>query len=306
MIISEIHEFAIDNLKEAGFEIEYLPSVSEEEIKNKTGDFVGLITRSKRVNKDIIDISDELRFIARIGSGMENIDVSYAKRKGIECISSSEGNRDSLGEYVVGVILSLLHHIKKSDKELSQGLWRRKENIGTELESKTVGIIGYGMMGSAVAERLRSFGVSIIAYDKYKKNFSNEFVKEVTLGGIFNQTDILTIHLPQNEETLYAIDDKFIKNFKKKIYIINTSRGKIVDIRDIVSNLKSRKIIGAALDVLEYESSTYETLENVDEEILGYLMQSDNVILTPHIAGQSLESSLKHAKTIVNKIKLIA
>lgn len=306
LIISEIHEFAINKLKEAGFEIEYLPNIPEKEIKNKTGDFMGLIVRSRIVNKNMIDGSSKLRFIARIGSGMENIDVSYANLKGIKCINSPEGNRDSLGEYVTGVILSLLHYIKKSDKELRQGLWKRRENIATELESKTVGIIGYGRMGSAVAERLRSFGTSIIAYDKYRKNFSNKFVDEVTLNDIFSKTDILTIHLPQNKETFYMVDDKFIKNFKNNIYLINTSRGKIVNTRDIVSNLKSGKIIGAALDVLEYESSTYETLENVDKEIFDYLTQSDNVILTPHIAGQSLESSLKHAKTIVNKIKLIA
>jgi len=305
LIVNEIHQFAINELNALDFELVYLPDISNYEIKSKIEDCVGLIVRSKNINKEIIDFSKQLKFIARIGSGMENIDVNYATQKGIKCINSPEGNRDSVGEYVVSVILNLLHNIKMSDKELGHGLWKRKENFGYELNSKIVGIIGYGNMGSAVAEKLKSFGTCVIGYDKYKKNYSSNFITEVALENLFSEADILSLHIPLSKETISMADDKFFKKFKKNIYFINTSRGQVVNTKDLVKNLKSGKIIGAALDVLEYESHDYGKLDNIDQETFDYLRQADNVIITPHIAGQSRESSFKHAKIIVDKIKLI-
>jgi len=233
---------------------------------------------------------------------MENIDVEYAQKKGIICINSPEGNRDSVAEHTIGLILSLLHKIHSSYLEVRQGKWQREENSGFELMGKTVGIIGYGNVGSAVAQRLHSFGVEVIAYDKYKIGFENTFVKEVSLDEIFEKTDILTLHVPLTEETRYMVNTEFIHKFYKPFYLINTSRGPVVDTKSLLPCLKEGKILGAALDVIEYESHNFQ-LDEVNSEVWQELIKLPNVLITPHIAGLTKQSSQKLAKILFKKLQ---
>jgi len=233
---------------------------------------------------------------------MENIDTIYAESKGIMCLNSPEGNKDSVGEHALGMLLTLMHKIKISDAEIRKGIWNR-QNIGTEIQGKTIGIIGYGNMGSAFAQRLKGFSVNVIAYDKYKTGFSDDSVKEVNLETLFQKTDILSIHVPLTEETQFMINDDFINHFKKHIYLINTARGKIVKTDDLVKTMKSEKIIGACFDVSEYEKTSFEDIfAGQNSPALQYLINSDKVILTPHIAGSSDASYRKIADVLAGKI----
>ena len=266
--------------------------------------YEGIVIRSRfKLDKEIIDKGKNLKFIARAGAGMENIDVAYAESKGIKCLHAPEGNRDAVGEHAIGMLLSLLNNLPRADKEVRNGIWIREGNRGTEIQGKTVGIIGYGNMGSAFAQRLKGFGVTVIAYDKYKKNFSDEYAKEATMEELFEKADIVSLHLPLTDETHYIANNNFFKKFKKNIYLINTARGENVKTDDLVENLKSGKVQGACLDVLEYESVSFEALDpNKMPEPFKYLIQSDKVILTPHIAGWTFESHEKIAETLVRKI----
>lgn len=235
---------------------------------------------------------------------MENIDVEYAEAKGIRCINSPEGNRDSLGEHTIGMLLSLLHRIHISNTEVTSGIWRREENRGLELMGQTVGIIGYGNMGAAFARRLKGFSVDVIAYDKYKRDFSDEFVREVSMQDIFRESDILSLHIPLNDETLYLVEKDYLNKFSKPIIFINTSRGKVVNTADLVEAMKSKRVAAAILDVIEYESGTFEALnsEYIPKD-LEYLLKSERVIITPHIAGYSQESKFRLAKVLADKIR---
>jgi D-3-phosphoglycerate dehydrogenase len=264
----------------------------------------GVVIRSKiKITKDIIDKATKLKFIARAGAGMENIDVEYAVQKGIKCLHAPEGNRDAVAEQAIGMLLALFNNLIRADKEVREGKWIREGNRGVELMGKTVGIIGYGNMGSAFAERLKGFGVNVLVYDKYKKNFGNEIIKESTLDDLFKNADVLSIHTPLSEETQYMINDSFINSFTKNIYIINTARGKSLNTADLVKNLKTGKVRGACLDVLEYEMVSFEALDTKQlPEAFQYLIQCDNVILSPHIAGWTHESNEKIASVLANKI----
>ena len=234
---------------------------------------------------------------------MENIDVPFAESKGIKCLHAPEGNRDAVGEHAIGMLLALLNNLLRADKEVSNGVWIREGNRGTEIQGKTFGIIGYGNMGSAFAQRLKGFGVTVLAYDKYKKNYSDEYTKEATMEELFEKADIVSLHLPLTEETHYLANNNFFKKFKKNIYFINTARGKNVKTDDLVEQIKSGKVLGACLDVLEYESISFEALDpNKMPEAFKYLVQSDKVILSPHIAGWTYESHEKIAETLVRKI----
>ena len=285
---------------------------SKEETEKKISQYDGIILRSRlRIDKTFIDFGKNLKFIGRIGSGMEHIDVEYAEKKGIMCLSSPEGNRNAVAEHALGMLLCLLNNISKANSEVKDGKWVREVNRGTELEGKTIGIYGYGNTGSAFAGVLKGFNVKVLAYDKYKKDFGNDFVEESSPEEIFSEADILTLHLPLTDETNYLVNDAFINKFKKNIYFINTSRGQIVKTNDLVNNIKSGKILGACLDVLEYEETSFENLtpqtplslrRGAGGEVLEYLTSSSNVILTPHIAGWSFESREKLAKILVEKI----
>ncbi len=303
LIAEPTHQILQENLTNAGFICENKTGLSIDELSSIINNYNGIVIRSKyKIDKDFIDKATNLRFIARAGAGMENITVEYAENQGIICINSPEGNRDSLGEHTLGMLLTLMHKIKIADNEIKKGIWNR-QNIGTEIQGKTIGIIGYGNMGSAFARRLTGFAANIIAYDKYKSNFSDDFIKEVNLQTLFKETDILSIHVPLTEETHFLINDNFINQFKKNIIIINTARGKVLKTDDLVKNMKSGKVTGACLDVLEYEKTTFEDIfSGQNSPSLQYLINSEKVILTPHIAGSSDTSFRKIAEVLAKKI----
>ena len=277
---------------------------TKEEIIQNIHSYDGIIIRSKiKITKDILDKATNLKFIARAGAGMENIDVAYAESKGIKCIHAPEGNRDAVGEHALAMLLALFNNVLRADKEVREGKWLREENRGVELMGKTVGIIGYGNMGSAFAERLKGFGVKLLVYDKYKTNFGNECIQESSLERIVDEADIVSLHVPLTAETERMVNDTFINSFRNNIYIINTARGKCLNTDDLVMNLKSGKVLGACLDVLEYEMTSFETLDvTMLPAAFQYLTQSDKVILSPHIAGWTIESHRKIAMALVEKI----
>ena len=266
--------------------------------------YEGLVIRSKfRLTEDILAACPRLKCIGRVGAGMENIDVDYASSRQIVCLSAPEGNRDAVGEHALGMLLMLLNNLKKADAEVRQGTWLRAENRGYEISGKTVGIIGYGQMGSSFAQKLSGLDCTVLAYDKYKSGFGSARIKEAGLQQLFDACDILSIHLPLTSETEFMIDGEFLQNFKKDLYVINTARGKCLRTADLVSLLQSGKVRGACLDVLEYESISFENISEKDlPDAFRYLVQSDKVILSPHIAGWTHESNYKMSRVIAEKM----
>jgi len=293
-----------DRLEQAGFACDYQPDMPKNEILERIGFYDGIIIRSRiTLNKALLDKAKRLKFIGRVGAGMENIDVEYANSKGIKCYNSPEGNRDAVGEHALGMLLALFNKLCIANQEVKNGIWKREENRGLEIKGKTIGIIGYGNMGSAFAQRLKGFDADIITYDKYKTGFGNEYVSEVQLEDIFRETDILSLHVPLTDETQFMINSDFIDKFKKPIYLINTARGKVVKTSDLVKQLKMGKVLGAALDVLEYEQSSFENIHqsNTDKDFQ-FLTESNKVILSPHVAGWTHESNIKLATFLTDKI----
>lgn len=307
LFIDSNHPSLHTALEKAGHRCDLNYDWTREEIINNVHDYDGLVIRSKlKITKEIIDKAAKLKFIARAGAGMENIDTAYAESKGIKCLHAPEGNRDAVAEHALGMLLCLFNNICRADKQVRDGQWMREENRGVELMNKTVGIIGYGSMGSAFAERLKGFGVKILVYDKYKKKFGSEHIIETTLENIFQEADVLSLHVPLTNETAYLINDEFINRFKKNIYIINTARGKCLNTADLAANIRSGKISGACLDVLEYEMVSFENLDmKAMPEAFQYLAKSEKVIFSSHIAGWTHESNEKIAKALVEKILAI-
>ena len=304
LIVDKVHDIMFQIFSEAKIEYDYLPKIKKEEFDKIISNYEILIIRSKfKIKKEDIDNGIRLKVIARVGAGLENIDINYAQSKNIICLNSPEGNRDAVGEHTVGILLNLLNNISKSDQEIRNGIWNRERNWGTEISDKTVGIIGYGNMGKAFAQRIKAFTPNILAYDKYKTNYSDNFVQEVEMQELFDKCDILSLHIPLTTETKYLISEKFIHKLKKNIILINTARGECVNTKDLVEALKNKKIKGACLDVLEYENTTFEKMFATKiPEPLAYLIQSENVILTPHIAGWTKESYYKLSKIMAEKI----
>ncbi len=305
LIVDTVHDILLSKLKEKGFIVDYKPQITEKEAKNQVPEYTGIIIRSKfKIDKEFIDTGKNLRFIGRVGAGLENIDIQYASTKKIKCFNSPEGNRDAVGEHALGMILSLMNKINTAHLEVKKGIWQRGKNRGMEIKNKTVGIVGYGNMGSAFAEKLKGMSCRIIAYDKYKFGFSKEYIQEVQLAQIFDESDILSLHVPLTEETFYMVDDEFFKSFRKPIFIINTARGAVVKTEDLVKNLKNNKVLGAALDVLEFEKTSFEELHQTNQlpEYFKELTKMENVILSPHIAGWTHESNRKLSEIIANKI----
>jgi len=298
------HEVLHETLKAAGFHCDLFWDKSAEELKKIIPEYDGLVLRSKfKITPEIIDSAKKMKCIGRAGAGMENIDVDYAKSKGITCVSAPEGNRDAVAEHTIGMLLMLFNNLKRVDDEVRKGIWLRAQNRGVELFGKTIGIIGYGNMGSAFAKRLEGFGCNILVYDKYKKDFGSGLIKEVSMEQLFNECDIVSLHVPLNEETNYLINADFIKRFKKNIYIINTARGKCLNTADLVSSIESGKVLGACLDVLEYESVSFENLDASKLPVsMQYLIKSDKVVLSPHIAGWTHESNYRISKIIAEKM----
>ena len=288
-------------LEEQGFICESFSNFSRDEYKKIVSGYVGIVIRSKvKLDEDFLQHCHGLKFIARVGAGMENIDVAYAEKCNIICLNAPEGNRDAVGEQALGMILALFNRIIVSDREVREGKWIREGNIGIELGNKTVGIIGYGNTGSAFAKKLAGFGVKVISYDKYKTDYSDNYVLESTMEKLFDECDIVSLHIPLTDETQDLVNNDFLESFRKNIYIVNTSRGKILNTADLVSALDRGKVIGACLDVIEYEGLSFEDV-NIPKEFKE-LIKNNNVILTPHIAGWTHESNHKMALTIARKI----
>lgn len=305
LFVDSTHYRLPEKLSQSGFNCDYKSDITPENIIKIIPKYDGVIIRSKiKIDKTIIDAATNLKFIGRVGAGLENIDVEYATQKGVKCFNSPEGNRDAVGEQALGMLLTLFNNILKADAEVRAGKWIREGNRGLEIKGKTVGIIGYGNMGGAFAQRLKGFEANVIAYDKYKINYSDEFVAEKELEDLFEQTDILSLHIPLTEETKFMVNDKFINRFKNDIYIINTARGKVLKTEDLVKNMKSGKVLGTALDVLEYEQVSFENLHSGNDlpEAFQYLIKSNNVVLTPHIAGWTHESNIKLSEYLADKI----
>ncbi len=278
---------------------------SKEDILKTISDYDGIIIRSRfSIDKAILDLATNLKFIGRVGAGLENIDCDYATSKGIKLISAPEGNRNAVGEHSLGMLLSLFNKLNKADNEVRNGKWLREDNRGIELDGKTVGLIGYGNMGKAFAKKLLGFDVKTLCYD-IKDNVGDQNCTQVSLQELQNQTDVLSLHTPQTELTVNMVNKEFINGFKKPFWLINTARGKSVVTKDLVSALKSGQVLGAGLDVLEYEKASFENLftQNEIPEAFQYLIKSDQVLLTPHVAGWTIESKEKLAQTIVDKIK---
>ena len=308
LLLDKNHPLITEQLSAKGFVFEEDFTSSYDEVLKKISNYDGIIIRSRiPVDKNFLEHAKNLKFIARVGAGMENIDVEFAKSLGIKLISSPEGNRDSVAEHVVGMLLILMNRLFIASNEVKNGIWKREENRGDELLGKTFGIIGYGNMGNAFAKRLSGFGVKVIFHD-ILPNLSDEYGTQVSLETIKNEADILSLHLPITPETHYIIDEKFISEMKKNFYFVNTARGKNVKTKDLVEALQSGKIKGAALDVLEYEKSSFENLDTStslsasENEDLKFLLSSEKVIVTPHIAGWTIQSKEKLAQVIVDKI----
>lgn len=302
LFIDSVHDSMQQLLQQAGHQCDLLFNLSKEDTIKILSQYDGVVIRSKfKFTKEVIDQATGIKFIARFGAGMENIDVAYAESKGIKCLHAPEGNRDAVAEHALAMILSLFNNLIRADKQVRSGEWIREGNRGIELMGKTVGIIGYGNMGSAFAQRLKGFGVNVLAYDKYKKDFGDDFVKEVSLEQLQKEADVLSLHLPLTDETLFMVNDVFINQFSKNIFIVNTARGKVLKTDDLVKNIKSGKVLGACLDVLEYEEVSFENM-NVSNPTMDYLKNSDRVVLSPHIAGWTHESNAKMAEALAKKI----
>ena len=293
----------LQQLAEAGFLNDENYTASKSEIEKIISKYDGIVIRSRfKIDKSFINKAKNLKFIARVGAGLESIDTDYAKQKGIYLISAPEGNRNAVGEHTLGMILSLFNKLNKADKEVRQGLWKREDNRGIELDGKTVGIIGYGNMGKAFAKKLQGFDTKVICYD-IKENIGDKNAKQVSLRELQAQTDVLSLHTPWTPLTHKMVNKSFISSFKKPFWLFNTARGKSVVTKDLVEALKNGKILGAGLDVMEYEKSSFESLfsSKLPEEF-SELLQFNNVLLTPHVAGWTVESKQKLAQVIVAKI----
>jgi len=306
LFIDTVHPYLESHLSRMGHICVDGSQWSRAQVLAEARGFEGMVIRSRiKVDRELLDAGTNLRFIARAGAGMENIDDEYAKRLGIRCINAPEGNRDAVGEHAIGMLLTLFNRINTADREVRSGLWLREENRGVELLGRTVGIIGYGNTGRAFAKRLSNFGVLIYAYDKLKKNYSDEFVIETGMGSIFEEADVVSLHVPLTEDTYHLVNDEFFQRLHNPIYLINTSRGPVVDTDALVRAMESGKLLGACLDVLEYEGSSFEHLLDDDTpEPLQYLLDSPKVILTPHIAGWTHESHMKLSQVLAEKIQM--
>ncbi|MEN8885462.1 MAG: 2-hydroxyacid dehydrogenase [Winogradskyella sp.] len=299
------HPLLLNQLNDLGYTNHEDFKSSKEDIETKIAAYDGIIIRSRfSIDQQFLDAARNLKFIGRVGAGLENIDCDYAKQKGVHLIAAPEGNRNAVGEHTLGMLLSLFNKLNKADKDVRNGNWLREDNRGLELDGKTVGLIGYGNMGKAFAKKLRGFDVTVLCYD-IKPNVGDENATQVSLEALQCNADVLSLHTPQTPLTVNMVNSEFISDFKKPFWLINTARGKSVVTVDLVSGLKSAKILGAGLDVLEYEKSSFENLfaSNHMPEAFKYLITAENVLLTPHVAGWTVESNIKLAQTIVDKIK---
>lgn len=305
LFIDRAHPVLPSRLEELGYTCDFHFDTPRAELERILPDYFGIVMRSRiSIDKEFIDKKGKLHFIAREGVGVEHIDVDYAESQGVKIITSPEGSRDTVGEHAIGMLLNLLNNLNRADRQVRQGQWQREMNRAIELKGKTIGIIGYGNMGSSFARKVSGFEAKVLAYDKFKTGYGDTFAQEVDLETIFAESDIITLHIPFSAENHYFVNDAFINSFKKDIFIINTARGLVLNTADLVKNLKSGKVRGAALDVLEYEETSFEGMKSETlPEPFHYLTQADNVILAPHIAGWSFESKEGHGIVLAGKIE---
>ncbi len=303
VLISEsIHECLIPMLLDTGYEVHYEPKITRGEMIQKMPEYIGIVVRSKTpVDREFISAGENLKFIARSGAGMDQVDVEFAESRNIVLLNAPEGNRDAVAEHTLGMLLNLINKLNEGDRQVREKIWDREGNRGVELMHRTFGIIGFGHMGEAVSKRLTGFGCRIIAYDKYKTGFGNEFVSEVTLDEFFEQADIVSFHVPLTPETKYYVNDQFIEKFRKNFILLNTARGEILPIRTLVKYLNLGKILAAGLDVLENEK--LQKLTDEQNTLMQQLFGMKNVLFTPHVAGWTIESYIKISETLGNKIK---
>ncbi|WP_036602920.1 NAD(P)-dependent oxidoreductase [Olivibacter sitiensis] len=299
LIVDDIHEIFLSMLSDAGIPYVYRPDIDLEEAKTLIGDFDGLVIRSKfKVGKEFLDCASQLRMIARGGAGMDNIDEHQAQEREVTLLNAPEGNRDAVGEHMLGMLLTLMNNYVRADKEIRNGLWRREENRGEELMGKTVGLIGYGNNGHAMARKLAGFGVNVLAYDKYKTDYTDHYARQASMDELFAEAEILSLHIPLTAETKNLVNDHFISNFKKSFYFLNGARGEIVNVAAVVRALESRKIKAAAFDVLPIEK--FPALS--EAPWYNDLVSNERVLLSPHVAGWTFESYYKIAYVLAKKV----
>lgn len=299
------HPLLNELLEKQWYECQHLAdAASYDDCIDIIGEYTGLIIRSRfPVDKKLLDAACNLRFIARVGAGMENIDHGYAREKGIVCLNAPEGNRDAVAEHAIGMLLMLLNHLGRADREVREGVWRREANRGSEIGGKTIGIIGFGNTGSSFARKLAGFDVRVMAYDKYKSGFGGSMVEEVDMETIYQHADVLSLHVPLTSETRYLVDYEYLRRFRKPIYLINTSRGPVLNTASLLRALDEGVVRGACLDVLEFEESSFESLKGgIWPEAFQQLISRSDVLLSPHIAGWTHESNVKMAQILAEKI----
>jgi D-3-phosphoglycerate dehydrogenase len=302
LIVDDVHPVFMEQAGQLGYQCDYLPKITAEDALQVIGNYAGLVIRSKfRVDRTVIDLAAQLRFVCRAGAGMDNIDEAYAAQKGLQLINAPEGNSDAVGEHAVGMLLSLLNNFRQADIQVRNGIWKREANRGYELKGKTIGIIGYGHMGHSFARKLSGFEVKVIAYDKYKTGFSDRYAQEVSMEEIVRQSEVLSLHIPLTTETKGLVDEEYLFHFRKPIFLLNTSRGPVVKTQAVLNAIKSGKILGAGLDVLEVEKFPALGAQPWYEE----LKQSDKVLLTPHVAGWTFDSYRKISEVMASKLAVL-
>lgn len=302
LIVDDLHPIFKEKASELGFEVDDRPQITRAETLNVIKDYVGIAVRTKfRIDEELFNAAPQLKFVARAGAGLDNIDEDIAKAKNIVLLNAPEGNRDAVGEHAIGLLLALMNNFRKADAEVRDGKWDREGNRGYELKGKTVGLIGYGFMGRQMARKLAGFEVNVIAYDKYKTGFTDDFAREVSMEEIVKQADVLSLHIPLTSETRQLVNDEYFFHFKKPIFLVNTARGEIVNTQAVLNNIKTGKILGAGLDVLETEK--FPALGG--QPWYNELKANDRVILTPHVGGWTFDSYRKISEVLAQKLSEI-